>query len=110
MNLRSTILQTGALAFCVSIIILSLTGYTVLEIIIISFIIFTVVTLLATLFVSVFFPPTKENEKREEVHLAVDGVKMDEMKHEGNLNVKGELKDKKDESLRPETASKTEKE
>jgi len=66
MNLRSTILQTGALAFCVSVIALSLTGYSVLEIIIISFIAFVIVTLLATLVITIFFPPSKEKEKKEE--------------------------------------------
>jgi hypothetical protein len=82
MNLRSTILQTGALAFCIGVITLSLTGYSILVIVIISFILFFVVTLVATVIVSIYFPPPKEIEKKSDLLTDNTNILDDAMSNE----------------------------
>lgn len=61
MSQRSVILQIGALAFCISIVALSLTGYSISKIIIISFIVFVIVTTTTLVIVVILFPPRDDN-------------------------------------------------
>jgi hypothetical protein len=112
MNQRSIILQTGALAFCISIIALSLTGYSLLEIIIISFIVFVIVTLLATVIVSLFFTRPKDNEKKDEdLLIENNGILNGEMNNDKNVSGKNEnISDRKEEPQKKEANSTTAKE
>jgi hypothetical protein len=99
MNLRSIILQIGTLAFCISIIALSMTGFPVLKIIIISFIVFIIVTFLATIIVAMFSPSPKNRETKLEPKTENNILSDTTTEHGKYEDIKIENgKDRKDES------------